>query len=286
MRSRNRARRAFASMAILVAARSLRRRPRGAGAGAARDSAECKALRCSPSRASRWPRTMCEDPPCRGDIPHTFRSPSTHLEARGAGRPLTFEFRADKVGTFTFYCDLRLRTAADMRGYAGGHRLAALTPPAAGAAPVRRLSSLSQASRTRCARQSTGACERTAWSTARVTLRRGSCSEAAHGAHKGPGSSVRPRAARSASAHAERDTAFWSGRASQATAVIAGRRPPATAGSEQSLESRGPGGARSAKSAARKAARLARRRPPAPPDVVVHVVGHLVGQHRLDFSGL
>jgi heme/copper-type cytochrome/quinol oxidase subunit 2 len=52
------------------------------------------------------------------DIPHTFTVDEYRISKRAApGRPVTFEFRADKPGTFPFYCNL---TAEDgcraMRG--------------------------------------------------------------------------------------------------------------------------------------------------------------------------
>ena len=52
------------------------------------------------------------------DIPHTFTVDEYRISKRAApGRPVTFEFRADKPGTYTYYCNL---TAEDgcrrMRG--------------------------------------------------------------------------------------------------------------------------------------------------------------------------
>jgi len=41
------------------------------------------------------------------DIPHTFTVDEYRISKRAApGRPVTFEFRADKPGTFPFYCHL------------------------------------------------------------------------------------------------------------------------------------------------------------------------------------
>jgi len=41
------------------------------------------------------------------DIPHTFTVDEYRISKRAApGRPVTFEFRADKPGTFPFYCNL------------------------------------------------------------------------------------------------------------------------------------------------------------------------------------
>jgi heme/copper-type cytochrome/quinol oxidase subunit 2 len=41
------------------------------------------------------------------DIPHTFTVDEYRISKRAApGRPVTFEFRADRPGTFPFYCNL------------------------------------------------------------------------------------------------------------------------------------------------------------------------------------
>ncbi len=41
------------------------------------------------------------------DIPHGFAIDEYRISKRAApGRPVTFEFRADRVGTFPYYCDL------------------------------------------------------------------------------------------------------------------------------------------------------------------------------------
>jgi heme/copper-type cytochrome/quinol oxidase subunit 2 len=41
------------------------------------------------------------------DIPHTFTVDEYRISKRAApGRPVTFEFRADKPGTFPYYCNL------------------------------------------------------------------------------------------------------------------------------------------------------------------------------------
>jgi len=43
------------------------------------------------------------------DIPHSFTIDEYRIEKRAApGRPVTFEFRADKAGTFPFYCSLTI----------------------------------------------------------------------------------------------------------------------------------------------------------------------------------
>ena len=41
------------------------------------------------------------------DMPHSFNSEHYRIAKRaGAGQTVTFEFRADRSGTFTFYCNL------------------------------------------------------------------------------------------------------------------------------------------------------------------------------------
>ena len=42
------------------------------------------------------------------DIAHSWTVDEYRISKRvGPGRPVTFEFRADKAGTFPFYCDLK-----------------------------------------------------------------------------------------------------------------------------------------------------------------------------------
>ncbi|MCU0250089.1 MAG: cupredoxin domain-containing protein [Vicinamibacterales bacterium] len=52
------------------------------------------------------------------DIPHTFTIDEYRISKRAApGRPVTFEFRADKAGTFPFYCSLTIDEGCrEMRG--------------------------------------------------------------------------------------------------------------------------------------------------------------------------
>jgi cytochrome c oxidase subunit II len=52
------------------------------------------------------------------DIPHTFTLDEYRISKRAApGRPVTFEFRADKPGTFRFYCNLTIEEGCrDMHG--------------------------------------------------------------------------------------------------------------------------------------------------------------------------
>jgi cytochrome c oxidase subunit 2 len=52
------------------------------------------------------------------DIPHSFTIDAYRIAKRvGAGQSVTFEFRADQVGTFPIYCTLRQdEKCRDMRG--------------------------------------------------------------------------------------------------------------------------------------------------------------------------
>jgi heme/copper-type cytochrome/quinol oxidase subunit 2 len=52
------------------------------------------------------------------DIPHSFTIDDYRIAKRaGAGRTVTFEFRADKSGSFPFYCNLSLDPKCkDMKG--------------------------------------------------------------------------------------------------------------------------------------------------------------------------
>jgi heme/copper-type cytochrome/quinol oxidase subunit 2 len=53
-----------------------------------------------------------------GDIAHSFTIDDYRIAKRvGAGHPVTFEFRADKAGTFPYYCNLKLEDGCrQMRG--------------------------------------------------------------------------------------------------------------------------------------------------------------------------
>jgi heme/copper-type cytochrome/quinol oxidase subunit 2 len=52
------------------------------------------------------------------DIPHSFTIDEYRISKRAApGRPVTFEFRADKAGSFRFYCNLTIDEGCrQMRG--------------------------------------------------------------------------------------------------------------------------------------------------------------------------
>ena len=52
------------------------------------------------------------------DIPHSFAIDAYRIAKRAVpGKPVTFEFRADRIGTFPFYCNLTADGGCkDMRG--------------------------------------------------------------------------------------------------------------------------------------------------------------------------
>jgi heme/copper-type cytochrome/quinol oxidase subunit 2 len=52
------------------------------------------------------------------DIPHSFTVDEYRINKRAApGKPVTFEFRADRAGTFPFYCNLTIDEGCrEMRG--------------------------------------------------------------------------------------------------------------------------------------------------------------------------
>jgi heme/copper-type cytochrome/quinol oxidase subunit 2 len=52
------------------------------------------------------------------DIPHSFTIDEYRIARRAApGKPVTFEFRADRAGTFPFYCNLTIDDGCrEMRG--------------------------------------------------------------------------------------------------------------------------------------------------------------------------
>jgi len=52
------------------------------------------------------------------DIAHSFTIDAYRIAKRvGPGQPVTFEFRADKIGTFPFYCNLQIDDGCrQMRG--------------------------------------------------------------------------------------------------------------------------------------------------------------------------
>ena len=119
MRSRNLARRAFASMAILAAAAL------GSGdAPVAQEQARheiivtAKRYEFSPPRIEVAANDVVKITLVAEDIPHTFTIDEYRISKRAApGRPVTFEFRADRAGSFPFFCNLTIEDGCrEMRG--------------------------------------------------------------------------------------------------------------------------------------------------------------------------
>jgi len=119
MRSRNLARRAFASMAILVAA-ALCSGDAPVAQEQARHEISLNARRYefSQPRIEVAANDVVKITLVAEDIPHTFTIDEYRISKRAApGRPVTFEFRADKAGAFPFYCDLTIEDGCrEMRG--------------------------------------------------------------------------------------------------------------------------------------------------------------------------
>ena len=119
MRSRNLARRAFVSMAILVAA-ALCSGDAPVAQEQARHEISLNARRYefSQPRIEVAANDVVKITLVAEDIPHTFTIDEYRISKRAApGRPVTFEFRADKVGAFPFYCSLTIEDGCrEMRG--------------------------------------------------------------------------------------------------------------------------------------------------------------------------
>ena len=108
MSSRHLTRREFVSTAALAAAAVC-----SGGPGAAQEqgrheiSLTAKRYEFSPSRIEVAANDVVKITLAAEDIPHTFTIDEYRISKRAApGRPVTFEFRADRAGTFAYYCDL------------------------------------------------------------------------------------------------------------------------------------------------------------------------------------
>jgi len=119
MPPRTAARRAFASVALMLAA--------AVGLGVASLAQEqgrheltvaAKRYAFSPARIEVTANDVVKITLVAEDIPHTFTIDEYRISKRAApGRPVTFEFRADKAGAFTYYCDLTIEDGCrQMRG--------------------------------------------------------------------------------------------------------------------------------------------------------------------------
>jgi len=110
MPSSNAARRVFVIVALLLAG--------GVGLSVASLAQEqgrheivvtAKRYEFSPSRIEVAANDVVKITLTADDIPHTFTVDEYRISKRAApGRPVTFEFRADKAGSFPFYCNLTI----------------------------------------------------------------------------------------------------------------------------------------------------------------------------------
>jgi heme/copper-type cytochrome/quinol oxidase subunit 2 len=119
MPSRNLPRRAFVSMALLLAAAigfsiaSLAQEQ-----GRHEIVVTAKRYEFSPSRIEVAANDVVKITLAAEDIPHSFTIDEYRISKRAApGRSVTFEFRADKAGAFPFYCNLTIDDGCrQMRG--------------------------------------------------------------------------------------------------------------------------------------------------------------------------
>jgi cytochrome c oxidase subunit 2 len=110
MPSSNAARRVFVIVALLLAG--------GVGLSVASLAQEqgrheivvtAKRYEFSPSRIEVAANDVVKITLTADDIAHTFTVDEYRISKRAApGRPVTFEFRADKAGSFPFYCNLTI----------------------------------------------------------------------------------------------------------------------------------------------------------------------------------
>ena len=108
MPSRHLTRRDFVSTAVLAAAAVC-----SGGASAAQEqrrhdiSITAKRYEFSPSRIEVAANDVVKITLVAEDIPHTLAIDDYRISKRAApGRPVTFEFRADRAGTFPYYCNI------------------------------------------------------------------------------------------------------------------------------------------------------------------------------------
>ena len=78
-------------------------------AGATRSSRVGQALRVHPAAHRGGPGRLAKIELTAEDIAHSFTVDEYRIAKRaGAGQTVTFEFRADKPGTFRYYCNLAI----------------------------------------------------------------------------------------------------------------------------------------------------------------------------------
>lgn len=119
MPPRTAARRAFASVALLLAAvLGLGVAPPAQEQGRHELTVTAKRYAFSPARIEVTANDVVKITLVAEDIPHTFTIDEYRISKRAApGRPVTFEFRADRAGAFTYYCNLTIEDGCrQMRG--------------------------------------------------------------------------------------------------------------------------------------------------------------------------
>ena len=119
MPSRDSARRAFVSMALLLAAAVCSGDvPLAQEQGRHEITLTAKRYTFSQPRIEVAANDVVKITLVAEDIAHTFTIDEYRISKRAApGRPVTFEFRADKAGTFAFYCNLTIDDGCrEMRG--------------------------------------------------------------------------------------------------------------------------------------------------------------------------
>jgi cytochrome c oxidase subunit 2 len=112
-------RRAFVATAVLLAAAAgLGVAPAAQEQGRHEITVTAKRYEFSPARIEVTANDVVKITLVAEDIPHTFTIDEYRISKRAApGRPVTFEFRADKAGSFPFYCHLTIEDGCrQMRG--------------------------------------------------------------------------------------------------------------------------------------------------------------------------
>jgi heme/copper-type cytochrome/quinol oxidase subunit 2 len=116
---RNLSRRALVAMAVLLAAAAGRGAvPAAQEQGRHEITITAKRYDFSPPRIEVAANDVVKITLVVEDIPHSFTIDEYRISKRAApGRPVTFEFRADKAGSFPFFCNLTIDDGCrQMRG--------------------------------------------------------------------------------------------------------------------------------------------------------------------------
>ena len=119
MPSRNPTRRAMVAVALLItAAVCSGDAPRAQEQGRHEITLTAKRYAFSQPRIEVAANDVVKITLVAEDIPHTFTIDEYRISKRAApGRPVTFEFRADRAGSFPFFCNLTIEDGCrEMRG--------------------------------------------------------------------------------------------------------------------------------------------------------------------------